>query len=79
MWEALFPGPHPISVVSQGPKSTEGWEGVSNQIGPFGVCCTPARPSGENLLIQLLIRTCQGPKKELGRVSQSQRGRRESR
>ena len=35
----------------------------------FGVCCTPARPSGEDLLIQPLIRTCQGPKKELGRVS----------
>ena len=33
------------------------------------MCCTPARPSGEDLLIQPLIRTCQGPKKELGRVS----------
>jgi len=36
--EALVPGPHPISVVSQGPKSTEGRRvlpRMSNQIGPF--------------------------------------------
>ena len=57
--EALIPGPHLISVVSQGPKSTEGREGAPQEcpirLDRFGVCCTPARSSGENLLIQPLI------------------------
>ena len=44
----------------------------------LGCVALPPGLLGGDLLIQPLIRTCQGPKKELGRVSQLQKGRRES-